>query len=145
MEVLSPAPTSKASAARFTGDVWLDMLPTSDPPSRLCAGVVRFAPGAHTAWHRHLNGQTLHILDGYGLVQARGGPVIKVGPGDTIDTPPGEWHWHGATPDHFMTHLALSLDAADDQTGSVTEWGDHLSADEYPGNETSTKPRSEEK
>jgi hypothetical protein len=32
-----------------------------------------------------------------------------------------------------MTHLALSLDAADDQTGPATEWGDHLSADEYAG------------
>jgi quercetin dioxygenase-like cupin family protein len=59
--------------------------------------------------------------------------VIEVRPGDTIDTPPGEWHWHGAAPDHFMTHLALSLDRADDQPGPATEWGDHLSADEYPG------------
>jgi quercetin dioxygenase-like cupin family protein len=50
-------------------------------------------------------------------VQARGGPVIEVGPGDTIETPPGEWHWHGAAPDHFMTHLALSLDLADGQLG----------------------------
>jgi hypothetical protein len=88
---------------------------------------------AHTAWHRHLNGQTLHILDGRGLVQARGGEVIEVGPGDTIDTPPGEWHWHGAALDHFMTHLALSLDLADDQPGPVTEWGAHLVSDEYPG------------
>jgi hypothetical protein len=70
---------------------------------------------------------------GCGLVQARGGPLIEVGPGDTIDTPPGEWHWHGAAPGHFITHLALSLDAADDQTGPATEWGDHLSADEYAG------------
>jgi quercetin dioxygenase-like cupin family protein len=104
-----------------------------DSPSRLRAGVVRFAPGAHTAWHRHLNGQTLHILDGRGLAQARGGPVIEVGPGDTIETPPVEWHWHGAAPDHFMTHLALSLDLADGQPGPVTEWGDHLIGDEYPG------------
>jgi quercetin dioxygenase-like cupin family protein len=30
--------------------------------------------------------------------------VIEIRPGDTIDTPPGEWHWHGAAPDLFMTH-----------------------------------------
>ncbi|WP_418346601.1 hypothetical protein [Streptomyces fodineus] len=24
-----------------------------------------------------------------------------------IWTPPGEEHWHGAAPDHFMTHIAL--------------------------------------
>jgi quercetin dioxygenase-like cupin family protein len=133
MELLPPPATSKAPATRFTGDVWVDTIPHGNPPSRLRAALVRFAPGAHTAWHRHLNGQTLHILDGRGLVQARGGQVIEVGPGDTIETPPGEWHWHGAAPDHFMTHLALSLDLADGQPGPVTEWGNHLTADEYPG------------
>ena len=134
MELLPPPATGKGPATTVTGDVWVDMIPQpGDSPSRLRAGVVRFAPGAHTAWHRHLNGQTLHILDGRGLVQARGGPVIEVGPGDTIETPPGEWHWHGAAPDHFMTHLALSLDLADGQPGPVTEWGDHLTGDEYPG------------
>jgi quercetin dioxygenase-like cupin family protein len=25
----------------------------------------------------------------------------------TVKAPPGEWHWHGAAPDHFMTHLAM--------------------------------------
>ena len=133
MELLPPPATGKGPATTFTGDVWVDMIPHGNPPSRLRAGVVRFAPGAHTAWHRHVNGQTLRILDGRGLVQARGGQVIEVGPGDTIETPPGEWHWHGAAPDHFMTHLALSLDLADGQPGPATEWGDHLTGDEYPG------------
>jgi quercetin dioxygenase-like cupin family protein len=28
-------------------------------------------------------------------------------PGDTVHTPPGEEHWHGALPDHFVTHLDM--------------------------------------
>jgi len=36
------------------------------------------------------------------------------------------------SPEHFMTHLALSLDLADDQHATPTEWGDHLTSDEYP-------------
>jgi quercetin dioxygenase-like cupin family protein len=134
VKILPQPPTSTGPATHFTGDVWVDTIAQDDPPSRLRAGVVRFAPGGHTAWHRHLNGQTLHILDGYGLVQTRGGEVIEVRPGATIDTPPGQWHWHGATPKHFMTHLALSLDLADNRQGPLTEWGDHLTSDEYPGN-----------
>ena len=59
--------------------------------------------------------------------------MIEVRPGDTIYTPPEEWHWHGATPDHFMTHLAMSEDLAGNQDGPVTEWGAHLSEIEYPG------------
>ncbi|WP_345570210.1 hypothetical protein [Nonomuraea rosea] len=32
---------------------------------------------------------------------------MKPPPGDTVYTPPGEWHRHGAAPDHFMAHLAM--------------------------------------
>jgi quercetin dioxygenase-like cupin family protein len=119
------------------------MIAQGEPPSRLRVGVVRFAPGAHTAWHRHANGQTLHILDGRRLVQSRGGQVLQAGPGDTIITPPGEWHWHGAAPSHFMTHLAMSEDLADGQPGPVTEWGDHLTGDEYPRPITPSRTRKE--
>ena len=69
--------------------------------------MVRFAPCARTAWHTHAMGQTLYVTEGIGLVQSRGGEVVVMRPGDTVHTPPGEWHWHGAAPEHFMTHLAL--------------------------------------
>jgi quercetin dioxygenase-like cupin family protein len=133
VEIQPKPPTTKGSAGTFTGDVWVDPIAQGGPPSRLRVGVVRFAPGAHTAWHRHANGQTLYILEGRGLVQSRGGHVLQVRPGDTIVTPPGEWHWHGAAPSYFMTQLAMSEDLADGQPGPATDWGDHLTDDEYPG------------
>ena len=71
------------------------------------ANMVRFAPCARTDWHSHALGQTLHIVSGTALVQARGGEIVEVHPGETIYTPAGEEHWHGAAPDRFMTHLAL--------------------------------------
>ena len=37
----------------------------------------------------------------------RGEDIQEIRAGDTIYTAPGEWHWHGAAPDHFMTHLAM--------------------------------------
>ena len=88
-----------------------------EAPSRLRVNLVRFSPGAHTAWHRHANGQTLHVVDGVGLVGTRDGQVIVMQPGDTVHTPPGEWHWHGAAPDHFMAHLAMWEALADGQDG----------------------------
>jgi hypothetical protein len=36
-------------------------------------------------------------------------------------------------PGRFMTHLAMSEDLADGQQGPATEWGDHVTDDEYPG------------
>ena len=132
MEIQPKQPTAQGPAETFTGDVWFDMIAAGDPPSD-CASVSSGSLPARTPPGTHANGQTLHITEGRGFVQARGGPVIEVRPGDTIYTPPGEWHWHGATPDHFMTHLAMSEDLAENQHGPVTEWGAHLSELEYPG------------
>jgi hypothetical protein len=46
-------------------------------------------------------------------------------------TPPGEWHWHGAAVDHFMSHLAMWESLEEGQPGPETEWGDHLTDEEY--------------
>jgi quercetin dioxygenase-like cupin family protein len=88
---------------------------------------VHFAPGARTAWHRHPHGQVLHVLEGEGLVQRKGGEVEAIRAGDTVWIEPGEWHWHGAAPRTFMTHLAV-VEAAED--GTTTEWHAHVT--DYP-------------
>ena len=91
---------------------------------------MRFAPGARNAWHAHAVGQTVHVTEGVGLIQARGEKVIEIHPGDTIHTPPGQWLWHGATPDRFMTHLAMWDAPAE---GPETEWGALVTDAEYLG------------
>ena len=129
MERVDAKPTSKGPAERFTGDVWVNMTAEGVEPSRLRVGLVRFAPCSRTAWHCHALGQTLHVTDGTALVQARGGQVIVMQPGDTVHTPPGEWHWHGAAPDTFTAHLAMS-EAAGEGVPDV-QWGEHVSDEEY--------------
>ncbi len=128
MEIVSKQPSTKGPGELFTGDVWFDVIAKGSEPSRMRVNLVRFAPGARSAWHCHAVGQTLHITDGVGLVQARGGDVIEIRPGDTIYTPPGQWHWHGATADDFMCHLAMWEAPAE---GAESEWGDQVSDDEY--------------
>ena len=51
-------------------------------------------------------------------------------PGDTVYTPPGEWHWHGATPENFMTHLAM-WEGLDSDQGSENDWGAPVTDVEY--------------
>jgi len=128
MEILPRQPTVKAPSERFIGDAWFDVLARGEGESRIRVNVVRFAPGSRNAWHAHALGQTLHVTDGLGLVQARGGPILEIRPGDTIHTPAGEWHWHGAAPDRFMTHLAMWEAPAE---GEETAWGDQVSDAEY--------------
>jgi quercetin dioxygenase-like cupin family protein len=130
MELLEQKSSVKGPADRFTGDVWVDMLVDDELPSRLREGVVRFSPGARTAWHRHTSGQTLHVNDGIGLAQTREGDVVVMHPGDTVHTPADEWHWHGVTPERFMTHLSMA-DGSDDPAMDDVEWGEAVTNDAY--------------
>jgi quercetin dioxygenase-like cupin family protein len=128
MENLPKQPTVKADSDRFIGDAWIDVIVRGDEPSRVRVSVVRFAPGARNAWHSHAVGQTVHVTEGVGRIQSRGGELIEIRAGDTVHTPPGEWHWHGAAPDRFMTHLAIFEASAD---GTESEWGDQVTNAEY--------------
>lgn len=133
MQFLPTAPeasTTKGPADWFTGDVWFDVVAAPPAPSRLRVNTVHFAPGARTFWHRHANGQTLHITEGVARVGTRDGQVVEVRPGHTLWTPPGEWHWHGATPGTFMTHLAMweACDAAD---GPDSDWAEEVTSEQY--------------
>jgi quercetin dioxygenase-like cupin family protein len=118
----------KGPAEWFTGDVFIDAVATPSGTSRVSASSVHFTPGARTAWHTHPNGQTVHVTEGVGLVQRRGGPVEVIRPGDSVFFEPGEEHWHGAAPDRFMTHLAV-FDV--DGEGASATWGAHVTDEEY--------------
>lgn len=125
MEVLPGQPSARGPADLFTGDVWIDSIARGQEPSRAQVSAVRFTPSARTAWHRHGAGQTLYVTDGAGLVQSRGDKIVEIGAGDVVWTPAGEWHWHGAAPDRFMTHLSIT------DTVPGPEWGVHVTDDEY--------------
>lgn len=128
MELTTVNATTKGPAQRFTGDVYVTSVKPAEPPSRLVAALVRFAPGARTNWHSHAVGQTLHVTEGVGLVAARDGTVIRMRAGDTVWTPPGEEHWHGGTDTTFLGHLAL-LEETDH--GDPTTWLAPVSDEEY--------------
>lgn len=130
MRILPKTPTVKNPPEHFTGDVWVDSIATpQEGDQHMTAGLVRFAPGARTAWHSHQRGQTLHITEGVALIGTRDGKVITARPGQTIYTPPGEEHWHGATPTDFMEHLAMLENGAD--PASTTVWSEHVTDDDY--------------
>jgi quercetin dioxygenase-like cupin family protein len=98
MEIQPKRPTGKGPAERFTGDVWSDIIAEEGDGSHLRAAVVRFAPGARNAWHSHPVGQTLYITEGRGLVQARGGEILEVRPGDVVHAPSGSGTGTGQRP-----------------------------------------------
>lgn len=128
MELTAPSKTAKGPGTAFTGDVYVNPIKRKAGPSRLIASIVRFAPGARTNWHSHALEQTLFCTDGAGLVVSRDGTVIRLTPGDTVWTPPGEEHWHGAGVDCMMSHLAM-LEGTED--GDGTTWPGPVTDEEY--------------
>jgi quercetin dioxygenase-like cupin family protein len=119
--------SAKGSAEFSTGSVRIDPLIQAPAPARVTAASVTFEPGARTAWHTHPLGQTLIVTSGCGLVQGEGGPAVRIRPGDIIWCPPGERHWHGATPTTAMTHIAM-LEQLD---GLSVTWMKKIGDDEY--------------
>ena len=121
--------STKGPADWFTGAVRIDPLFQPNAPARAAGASVTFEPGARTAWYTHPLGQTLIITAGCGLVQREGAPIEEVRPGDVVWFPPGERHWHGATPSTAMTHLAIqeTLD------GKAVEWMEQVSNEHYHG------------
>ncbi|RIJ76450.1 cupin domain-containing protein [Nakamurella silvestris] len=131
MEKLKKQASVRGPEQMFTGEVYFDGIFAGQEPSRMRANSVHFAPGARTAWHCHTEGQTLYVTEGVGLVQARGGEILQMHPGDVVYTPPGEWHWHGADPEHFMTHIAMWESPRPGNDAPESEWGAHITEEEY--------------
>ncbi|MBW4330884.1 cupin domain-containing protein [Stakelama sp. CBK3Z-3] len=111
----------------FTGSVQVEMLNNPADPARASCASVTFQPGARSAWHTHPLGQTLIVTDGIGWTRCEGEEKVEIRAGDVIWCPPGHKHWHGATSDSAMTHIAIqeSLD------GSPVTWMEKVSDEDY--------------
>ena len=129
MKITRPGsqPSTKGPADWFTGAVRIDPLFQTEAPARGAGASVTFEPGARTAWHTHPLGQTLIVTAGLGWAQREGGPVEELRPGDIIWFSPGEKHWHGASPNTAMTHIAIQ----EGLDGRVVDWLEHVSDTQY--------------
>lgn len=121
--------TFTGTADLFTGTATIKMLFSPDGPRDFGGASVDFEPGARTAWHSHPAGQTLVVTEGLGWLQVEGQPRQELHPGDVVWTPPGARHWHGATSETAMSHIALQ-GAVD---GAVVDWQEHVSDAQYLG------------
>jgi quercetin dioxygenase-like cupin family protein len=110
----------------FTGRVYLQMMITADSANANTVGNVTFDPGARTNWHLHPGGQILLVTDGVGYYQEKGQPKKVLRKGDVIKCPPHVAHWHGASTDVGLTHVAISSN----KEGAAV-WLDPVSDQEY--------------
>jgi quercetin dioxygenase-like cupin family protein len=111
----------------FTGTVWIQPLIAAPAPAFLSMNRVHFEPGSRTHWHTHPLGQVLHILSGECLVQKWGEKIFSAFPGDTVFIGPHEKHWHGASPNSFMIHIALQ----NSQNNVDVAWQEAVNDEQY--------------
>jgi quercetin dioxygenase-like cupin family protein len=121
--------SNKGDPDYFTGEVRVEVLSQPPDPARVGVAKVTFEPGARSAWHTHPLGQTLVVIDGSGRVQRWGDSIVEIDQGDVVWAPPGEKHWHGASPTSGMTHLAIQ----ESLEGKGVEWMQHVSDEQYEG------------
>lgn len=119
--------SARGPETAYTGVGIAEFLFRANDESDLTAAEISFEPGARTIWHNHPAGQYLIVTSGVGWVQARGEAKRVVRAGDVVWTPPGVFHWHGATATQGMRHIAV-WEFVD---GSGGELGAHVSDEEY--------------
>jgi quercetin dioxygenase-like cupin family protein len=112
----------RGDEGRFTGEVWLRTTLADEAGTNV--GVVHFAPGARTHWHRHPGGQFLYGVSGRGRVRTRDQVGHVLEPGDVVYVGPDEWHFHGGTADTPLVHVAVN-------GGGAPDWGDPVSDEEF--------------
>ncbi|MCD8310004.1 MAG: carboxymuconolactone decarboxylase family protein [Prevotellaceae bacterium] len=77
---------------------------------------VTFEPGCRNNWHSHTGGQLLIAVAGKGYYQEKGQPARLLLPGDVVEIVPNVVHWHGAAPDSWFSHLAITTNPQNNQS-----------------------------
>ncbi|WP_447855747.1 (R)-mandelonitrile lyase [Enterobacter sp. WI-ESBL-E8] len=121
-------PSAQGPEAWFTGTVRIDAPFQATEPARVGGATVTFEPGARTAWHTHPLGQTLIVTQGRGWLQEWGKAAEVLNQGDIAWIPPGVKHWHGASAQTAMTHIAI----AESENGSPVAWLEKVTDEQYP-------------
>jgi 4-carboxymuconolactone decarboxylase len=116
-----------ASPDYFTGTAWVNILVPKDETGTYSIGSVVFGPGCRNNWHTHGAGQILIVTSGSGFYQQRGEQAKTIKKGDVIVIPSGIEHWHGASRDSSLEHLAITNN---DENGPVT-WLQPVTEEEY--------------
>ncbi|WP_184547337.1 cupin domain-containing protein [Mucilaginibacter sp. FT3.2] len=125
-KTIAQSKSVKGSPGYFTGNVWVNLLPT-DTTKHCSVAEVSFEKGARSNWHFHPDQQVLVITEGSGYLKIKGKPVQILHQGDVVTIPSGAIHWHGSTPDNSFTQIVINPNT----DRGVVNWLQKVSDTEY--------------
>ncbi len=106
---MKPVKIDRSQASRVEagveGEAYLQRLVGANQHSEVEVLAVFFSAGARTRPHTHEHDQVLQVLSGTAVVGTETERHF-LAPGEVIHIPAGAWHWHGATPEAAMCHIA---------------------------------------
>jgi len=122
----------------FKGNVWVNININSEDGYNTMIGTVTFEPKGRTNWHSHTSGQILFVTQGIGYYQENGKPIQVIREGDVVKIPKNVKHWHGASHNSSMVHIAIVPELGKDKT----EWLQPVSDKEYNSYQTTDQKKA---
>ncbi|WP_316828992.1 cupin domain-containing protein [Pedobacter miscanthi] len=130
MENLEKEGFKPAPSAYFTGKAFIKALVVADDVTNCNVSDVAFEAACRNNWHTHPSNQILIVKEGTCYYQEEGKPIQKVAAGGVINILPGIKHWHGASPDASMVHVAININT----DKGIVDWMEPVSNEEYNSN-----------
>jgi quercetin dioxygenase-like cupin family protein len=116
-----------APSEYFSGKAFVKTLVGADAITNCNVSDVVFEAGCRNNWHTHPSNQILIVKEGICYYQEEGRKVQKMPAGEVINILPGIRHWHGASPDAPMIHIAININT---EKGLVN-WMEPVTDEEY--------------
>ena len=127
MENLEKEGFKPAPAGYFSGKAFVKPLVIADAVTNCNVSDVYFEAGCRNNWHTHPSNQILIVKEGVCYYQEEGKTVQKIPAGGVINVLPGIKHWHGASPDGVMVHIAMNINTEK----GVVNWLEPVTDEEY--------------
>ncbi len=118
-----------APADYFSGKAFLKSLVVADTVTNCNITDVYFEAGCRNNWHTHPSNQILIVKEGTCYYQEEGQPIKRIPVGGVINILPGIRHWHGASPESPMVHIAININTEK----GVVNWLEPVTDDQYRG------------
>lgn len=116
-----------APSEYFTGKAFVKTLVAADSTTNCNISDVAFEAGCRNNWHTHPSNQILIVKKGICYYQEEGKPIQKTEEGGVINILPGIKHWHGASPDAPMVHIAININT----DKGIVDWMEPVNDQQY--------------
>lgn len=129
MEYLEQNGFKPAPSDYFSGKAFVKTLVAADEATNCNISEVAFEAGCRNNWHTHPSNQILMVKEGTCYYQEEGKQIQILQAGEVINVLPEIKHWHGASPNAAMVHIAININT----DKGMVNWMEKVTNEQYNG------------